>query len=225
MKFKKIIISESERGFLIKKGRFIKMLPAGSYMESNNKQILVAKISEPLTSRFDMTMLNAFLKDENFKNQVIIQEVPDKQIAVHEVDGHFKDILKSGKYIYWEITEHHSFQLYDMTNSEIPADTQLCDKLYKAGCMARLGIVENQKGLLFINEKFEKELTAGIYYFWQDGSTRYQVRYIETKKRLLNLTGQEILTKDKVGIRLNFVCNFQVTDCVKACLEIDDYEE
>ena len=225
MKFKKIIISESERGFLIKKGRFIKMLSAGSYIQSNNKQIFVTKISEPLTSRFDMTVLNIFLKDENFKNQVIIQEVPDKQVAVHEVDGHFKEILKSGKYIYWEITEHHSFQLYDMTNPEIPADTQLCENLYKAGCMAKLGISENQKGLLFINEKFEKELTSGIYYFWQNGSTRYQVRYIEMKKRLLNLTGQEILTKDKVGIRLNFVCNFQVIDCVKACLEIDDYEE
>lgn len=225
MKFRKITISESERGFLFKKGRFVKMLEAGVYISGGAKQILTAKLSEPLTGRFDMAMLNAFLKDNNFRNQVIIQEVPDKQIAVHEVNGHFRDVLKAGTYIYWKISENHSFHLYDITKPEIPADTQLCEKLSKAGCMVHFRIPEHQKGMLFINEKFEKELASGVYYFWYDGTAKYRVNYIETKKRLLNLNGQEILTKDKVGIRLNFVCSFQVTDCIKACLEIEDYEE
>ena len=36
-------------------------------------------------------------------------------------------------------------------------------------------------------------------------------------------TGQEIMTQDKVGLRINFVCNYRITDYVKILTEIDDY--
>jgi regulator of protease activity HflC (stomatin/prohibitin superfamily) len=41
----------------------------------------------------------------------------------------------------------------------------------------------------------------------------------------MNITGQEIMTQDKVSLRINFVCNYRVKDYVKILTEIDDYEE
>ncbi len=31
------------------------------------------------------------------------------------------------------------------------------------------------------------------------------------------------MTQDKVGLRINFVCNYRITDYVKILTEIDDY--
>ena len=41
----------------------------------------------------------------------------------------------------------------------------------------------------------------------------------------MDITGQEILTQDKVSLRINFVCSYRVTDCVKILTEIDDFSE
>jgi regulator of protease activity HflC (stomatin/prohibitin superfamily) len=41
----------------------------------------------------------------------------------------------------------------------------------------------------------------------------------------MDITGQEILTADKVSIRVNFVANYRITDCIKIATEIDNFEE
>ncbi len=40
----------------------------------------------------------------------------------------------------------------------------------------------------------------------------------------IEIIGQEIMVLDKVAIRINFVCNYKITDYVKIHTEIDDYE-
>ncbi len=41
----------------------------------------------------------------------------------------------------------------------------------------------------------------------------------------MDIQGQEILTKDKVALRINFVCNYRIKDYVKIMTEIDNYTE
>ena len=223
----KITVTESQRGFLFQKGCFVKLLMPGEYILFGKKQIQIANLSDPLTKRFDKAALTAFMKDSSFVSQTIRQEVKDGQIAVHYADGNYVGALPAGAYLYWNVTEKHSFTLYNITAKDVPEDIPLllCEKLTRAGFMTSVTVQDSHKGMLFFNEKFQRVLEAGTYYFWNDGAVKYSVKLIETRKRLLNLPGQEILTKDKVGVRLNFVCSYQVTDCEKACLEIEDYEE
>ena len=46
---------------------------------------------------------------------------------------------------------------------------------------------------------------------------------VDTRLTRMEITGQEIMTQDKVGLRINFVCNYRITDYVKILTEIDDY--
>ncbi len=54
-----------------------------------------------------------------------------------------------------------------------------------------------------------------------------QCQWLWTCTRLLqlNIVGQEMLTRDKVTLRINFVCNYKIEDFVKIATEIDNYEE
>ena len=40
-----------------------------------------------------------------------------------------------------------------------------------------------------------------------------------------DIAGQELLSLDKVALRINFVCKYKITDFIKIHTEIDDYEE
>jgi heat-inducible transcriptional repressor len=54
---------------------------------------------------------------------------------------------------------------------------------------------------------------------------KIDVGFVDTRLTQMDITGQEILTQDKVSLRINFVCNYRVTDYVKILTEIDNFAE
>jgi regulator of protease activity HflC (stomatin/prohibitin superfamily) len=88
----------------------------------------------------------------------------------------------------------------------------------------KVEVAQHQKGRLYLNQKLEKVLEPGTYYFWKN-DVRVNVELVDTRLTQMNITGQEILTQDKVSLRINFVCNYRVTDYVKIQTDIDDYVE
>ena len=56
-----------------------------------------------------------------------------------------------------------------------------------------------------------KELEAGTYYYWVY-SRDVLCRIVDLKVKPLEISGQEVLTADKVGIRLNVICNYRITE-------------
>ena len=85
-------------------------------------------------------------------------------------------------------------------------------------------VAEYEKGILFYDRKYIKQLDAGSYYFWK-GKTNVEVKLVDTRMTKMDIGGQEILSKDKVALRINFVCNYRITDYVKVITQLDDYQE
>ena len=81
-----------------------------------------------------------------------------------------------------------------------------------------------EKCLLYYDKKFVKILDAGVYYFWK-GKVSIDYKLVDTRLIKMDIIGQEILTQDKVSIRVNMVCNYQVRDYVKIFDEFDNYKE
>ena len=48
---------------------------------------------------------------------------------------------------------------------------------------------------------------------------------MDVRSKQLQISGQEILTQDKVTLRINFVCKYRVLDHVRLLTEIQDFEE
>ena len=80
------------------------------------------------------------------------------------------------------------------------------------------------KALLFINGKFIKVLEAGTYYFWNN-EISVEMKAIDARMQQLEIAGQELLTKDKANLRINFYVRYQVTDIVKALTENKEYDK
>jgi regulator of protease activity HflC (stomatin/prohibitin superfamily) len=88
----------------------------------------------------------------------------------------------------------------------------------------KVEVAEHMKARLYFNRKFIRLLDAGTHYFWRT-AVKIDTEYVDIRLTQMNVQGQEILTADKVSIRVNFVCNYRVTDYVRILTEIDDYEE
>ncbi|MEI7668978.1 MAG: SPFH domain-containing protein, partial [Pseudomonadota bacterium] len=81
-------------------------------------------------------------------------------------------------------------------------------------------IYDFQKGLLYKKGSFIKTLNAGKYYYFKLNSA---IQVIDTRKTLVTLPSQEILTKDNVNIKITLVGFYQVADPVKAKHQSGNY--
>ena len=93
-------------------------------------------------------------------------------------------------------------------------------KLY----IRKFQVANFEKGLLFVNGSFVKEMTAGTYYFWNNAIS-VEIKNADTRQQQMEISGQELLTKDKATLRINFFVSYQIVDVLKALVNNKDAEK
>ncbi len=219
----KTIITEKQRGLKFKNGKFVKMLAPGKYVKFGDTNIEVLDLEQSIGTA--SCTLNVLLENKDFADAVTTVEVTDKQLALHYVDGKFCGILKVGKYAFWKAFGDHKFTFADISTPDVAED--IPEYIFSKIPMTyytKVEIAEYQKARLYYNQKLVKILDAGTYYFWKN-DIKVNVGLVDTRLIQLDIAGQEMLTQDKVTLRINFVCNYKINDFVKIVTEIDNYEE
>lgn len=83
-------------------------------------------------------------------------------------------------------------------------------------------IHDYEVGLLYEKGVFREILGKGVYKVSEKGFGK-EISVVNKRIQSLTITGQEILTKDKLNLRLNILVRFRVIDPVKAIHEVDSY--
>jgi regulator of protease activity HflC (stomatin/prohibitin superfamily) len=102
----------------------------------------------------------------------------------------------------------------------LDADTArvLLRSLGTVGLASIAGVVEvpdTAVGLLIVDGELREVLKPGATAYWKYGRS-VKVELAELRLQAMEVAGQEILTRDKVSLRLNLTALWQVTDAVKA---------
>lgn len=221
---KKVIINEKQKGFVFKNGKYVKTVGAGKYYIYGGKEIEISdhgNIIKPTRCTLD-----TLLEDKELASMVSVVEVNDQQIALHFVNGRFSNAISvQGKFAYWIGKDVHEYKIIDISTPEVDEGfpVYLFEKM-ASSLYIKVEVAEFQKARLYLDSKLVRILEPGTYYFWNT-NVRVDVDYVDTRLTKMDITGQEIMTQDKVSIRINFVCNYRVTDYVKILTEIDDYVE
>lgn len=218
----KQIINENERGLLFKKGLFIKMLMPGcvQYFDKSKEIKIVSLNDEFNVENYD---LSVFMNDKQFASEIEVIDVKDETLVLHYVNDCFVGCLTRGRRAFWNVFDKHTFKVIDISNVEVSEDfpkylfTKISKQLY-----TKVEVASYQKALLFIDKKLDRVLESGTYYFWNNG-TEVTAQFVDTRLQQMELCGQEMLTQDKVTLRINFVCRYTVSDAVKLCTEIADF--
>lgn len=91
-------------------------------------------------------------------------------------------------------------------------------------------VPESFVGLLYENGAFIKVLQPGLHNFNKfpfslfDNTIR-EIKLVDMRERSLTIKGQEILTADKVAIRVSLLVYFRVRDAESAIHNVSSYEE
>jgi regulator of protease activity HflC (stomatin/prohibitin superfamily) len=95
-------------------------------------------------------------------------------------------------------------------------------------------IKDTHRGLWYEDGVLKRVIDAGRYelprgpeynFFGQRRHPRVEVVLVDVRERELTIKGQEILTSDKVAIRVSIIVQFRVVDPKAAMHEVEKYEE
>ena len=220
---KKIRINKGTVGLVFRKGEYQRILEAGSYWLKLKEEAQVYDMSKPFSPSVE---LNLLLEDKKLSSLVEVVEVQDNEIALQFINGNYKNVLTPGRYAFWKGLTQNRFLKADLSKIEITEDIP-AQLLHKPEVLAhiRVYVVESyEKGVLMVDGKAEKILDKGVYYFWKNPVPIAVVK-ADLRQLQLEVSGQDILTKDKAALRVNFFLRYKVVDIDKALFENKDFEK
>lgn len=96
-------------------------------------------------------------------------------------------------------------------------------KSVQLGLQKEIVIYEYERGLLYKDGQFDMLLKPGKYRFWRWDNVR--VTTISMRMMSEVVSGQEILTSDKIGVRVSLIAIYLVIDPVIAINTVESYTE
>lgn len=145
-----------------------------------------------------------------------IFDLLDSEIWVIYKDKNAIAVIKGGeKYLYWKGFWTYTCKKIDIKEKpmidmkEFPEIRKLLN--VSSGIAHYHFIAAHEKAIVEINGKTREVLESGEYMFSNIFHTVSMKKY-DTRLQTLDISWQEILTKDKISIRLNVSVNFNITD-------------
>lgn len=220
---KRVRINTGKIGLVFRNGNYKKVITEGAYWLLPNESVHLYDLTRPFYPVID---LNILLKDEQLTDMLSVVEVKDNEIALQYENGNFKNVLGAGRYAFWKGVTEYTFTKADLSKIEITEDIDANTLMRKEVLpFVRVYVVESfEKGLLLIDGKLSKMLDTGTYYFWKNAVV-VTVMKADLRQLQLEISGQEMLTKDKAALRMNFYTQYKVVDIIRALIENKDYEK
>lgn len=85
-------------------------------------------------------------------------------------------------------------------------------------------VADHELGLLLLDGRLIRTLEPGVHAFWSF-ARNVQVEVTDMRLQELEVQGQEILTRDKVSLRINLSAHYRVTDPVKVRAGLPKYKD
>lgn len=214
-------IRKDQRGLLFKEGEYVKFLPPGNYFSLLGGNIEIHQVLNPFVSRIDFSFLR---NDPILMKELEIIDLKDNEIAIHFEEDKFKSVLKTGIHAFWKGIKARSFIKINLDDPFVSEEIErsILMKPEVKDLVSSYAVESYEKGLLFIENAFVKLLEPGNYFYWK-GTKSISVIKADLRQLQTEITGQEIMSKDKIPLRLNFVCQYKITDPIQCLVEIKDY--
>lgn len=221
MKYTKI--TTYEVGLVFKNGVYNRSITEGNHWIMPFEKLIKYDTTQSFSAPCN---LNILLKDEKLAQLLNVVEVKENEIVLQYEKGILRNVYEAGVYAFWRGIVEYTFVKADLRKIEITENIELGVLLSNQVVKyIRAYTVESyEKGLLFVNGKYEKTLEAGTYYWWKNNISIH-VAKADIRTLQLEISGQEILTKDKAGLRVNYQVQYKIANIEKAYVENKEFEK
>ena len=233
MFYNKFIVRKHERALLFRDGDFVKFLEPGVYRFGkmlHKYAIERFDITEPkFAHRLQDFLIEKYPQEVERYFDVVATDTDEIAIVYHD-DRVTLIMAPATRKLFVKGVRKIRVERFEIVDN-LDVDERLAKRLLAGNdpmlkaiadktIYARI-VPQGHVGLLYVDGELARSLTPGFHAFFAV-ERGVSVELFDTRVQTLEVSGQEILTKDKVALRINLTATYQLTDVEKAVRQVKD---
>lgn len=226
MLFKHIKIRSYEKGLLFRGGEFQGALSQGSHWIWDPAGEVQVDLVSQRELKLQHPALAEIAKSGVLADSALVVDLKDQERAVLSVDGRFASLLDSGLHVLWKHKRELKVETVDAGQGRFshPLLATILKSPEAGRLLASFMVPEGHLGAYFQDGALVELLPPGQYAAWQRTGT-LALHAVDIRETVLDVAGQEILTADKVSLRINVLLTYRIRDVRKALAEVGDVKQ
>lgn len=226
---KRVIVKENQRAIALYKGQFRGILTPGEHRLRADRNRLEIEWHDLARPEFASVYEKALFRDHADVAGAHLTEVRagTDEVVIVSRDRRLHAVLRpEERAIYWTDSGPWTFERIAV-GDDLAVPTAVAKRLLgpqRLTVTAAVEIAEGHVGLLFVDGEFLRQLEPGAHMFWSVGR-KPSVKVVDLRRQSLDVSGQEILSRDRVTLRVNLAADYQVVDAVKAATTVKDFAD
>ncbi|HCU0239210.1 TPA: slipin family protein [Escherichia coli] len=221
---KKISVRKDQLALLSRNGDYYKVLHAGEHLLPwlNTPEVLLITLDGSEVPDVLADYLRRFQPDW-VEKYCLVADLSEIEAGALYMDGILLEILPpSTRRLYWRVED--DLTLVRMNTQQVQVQTEVINAVLqprrKGAVKGRDAILTVQVpawhvGVLKIDGETQALLPPGLTAYWKINHL-VEAEVVDTRLQVLEVSGQEILTKDKVNLRINLAANWRYSDVLLA---------
>lgn len=211
---KRIRVRSYEKGLTFKHREFKRLLEPGVHWFFDPLSRIEVAVSDRRAPSVEHPGIDLVVVANVLGKDAEVVQLKARERALVWVDGRLDRVINDGKiHVFWATHRKVKVEIFDAARLRFEHPL-LCDVL--AHPLGRLtletvAVPEKHAGVYFRNGQYMQTLNAGTHAFWKQ-EDRFQVVSVSLAEQSLDISGQDIMTSDKVTLRVNAGVAFRVTD-------------
>ena len=233
--FQRIVIAQNERGLHLYDRRLAAILEPGVYRWFDPLRRHEVQRYDLSVAEFDHPWLDALLRTEPalLARHFQVVETGEHQVGLIYKNGRLAGVLPPAtRQAYWRGPVEVKVELLDIGSDYALSRAHAALLARPSATLAKTlngftlaAEVEDQHiGLLLVDGELVRTLPPGLHAFWRFNRS-VKVETVDLRLQTVEVSGQEILTKDKVSLRVNLSAVYRIADPVKARGELGNITE
>ncbi|KAB7769150.1 SPFH domain-containing protein [Xanthomonas maliensis] len=217
---KRVVIGDGERGLVYRNRRLQGVLEPGVYRRFDplkRTDVVIQPIHTTASiTGSEIDTVIAVLGDA-LTRHCVLADISMQQVGLLIRNGKLEGVLPPGsRALYWRGPTSIEVQPLALGDGLlVPSDVQR--RLRQLGSLSQVAVCMDvpaeSLGLVFIDGRLSGTFAAGCYAFW-NFHRNVAIDVIDLRVQSVEVSGQELLTRDKVSLRVNLAASMRVVDAV-----------
>jgi len=227
---KKVVVGDAERVLVYRDRRVERVLGPGVHRLRDLRDRLSLSHYDIGSSAYAGNDSEALIAGfgERLSEHFVLADIGNDEVGLVLRNGRYAEVLAPGmRRLYWKGLARIEVRALALS-AGLAIERDVADGLRQIAQLDRVavhGVVPSESaGLLFVDGTFVRTLAPGAYAFW-NLRKNVAVEIVELRVQAVEVSGQELLTRDKVTLRVNLAAGVRVSDPVAARTRVAKYAE
>ncbi len=227
MIIRRIHITQYQRALVFRGGDFRQILGPGTVLRVplwDAVRRIRIEIANLLDTQFEHPLLDVLVQEDSIRRELEIVDLTDVQRALVWKSGRLASILGPGRTAYWKAPNDLRVEVFEIDEEARFAHERAHVVLDHPDAQHYLDLIEvapSHEVLVFREACLIARAKEGRLVYWRDGR-KVQIYAIDLREKTVDVSGQEIMTRDKVTLRANLAVVYRVADTLQAVTAAKD---